>query len=1807
MKRNTKITIAALCTMLVMAIAVSVLSFSYASREDGKATLTDAHEVVFADGSLADTYTNIDNIIANSHASGTDADPVYHIVEISSSGVSCGLDKYVLDPDSRTKRFEELVLNAYSTKKDAEGKLMQMAEGKVEYKLFAPSDFVDNTENLAAISKADLIYISNDAKGEFSFTNDIDENLKDVLKSYVVGSFKPLIIDAPKATTGKNDKNDEYLITTLVDQYFAPMGAYRYTFAWDKGTQTVEQFFGHANGSMYLGINGTNFEKNWSIISDKEDSTEEGAKNYKVSKVLSVSSNATSSHDNAFALLGGATKIDFTTNKFYDNKGEEVSADNIYDITGTTFQSKGYNNRYHIPDYVQLDTMLLSEIDSSVDFDQYDMIIFDDSCKGCKITEDCYIKFVDAFYANKSIVYPANFKGAAASDDMSGTTDIEVCNYVELYQLLVTAKGETKYDNVLNTTRSKMSEIFSSKDKGTAKVIVDLINASTFRGIGGSSTGSSSSMFTVLEIQPCYPIDRELALEIGKTYPKKEKKVKTKDGDDQGNYYIYPRDVINGKTKEQILEGSEYYQWELSKAKIADAFGLDVKQVNLLQMSSSELASSKREIYGNVDLVYVGGNNSALTNAYERKNYEVLYHGEFNSDSTFYRSLSGDLDRLASVPIYDMYTHSGDMVNLEIGNGFPLYDSTGKDYSSPTSTAALGVVEGKDIGKPTEGNLKTVALLNGNDISYRNYEDLAKYVKNGLPVVISKDVSAAYKIYQEKDNKQNALDPQSNMVKFLNACKDKLNVMWDFEQDKVVYRDNDGGRLGDTLTGYVSVFAPSTGAISDNDDTKTVVTGNIDNLVALCANKNVTKSRPKLSVTSMPATYNLYDETTKLSNRNLTFKYRVSGTTNYSVKLYIDDDGNSKFDRSTENVAIGNKDTLTYKVADSFNGPLYWMIEVVDNATGLNAYTTGIAFIKSNTIEKQLVRILQIMPGDGKTIMSSGSYGGTLLQGEGGTGQNTLYFCKYCQKSLRKLVYNPVSHDLGNPRNHFETFYDAKYYDDRDTDGVCSRNVYLGLHEHTFGIVPYDSSLPFSFNGGGYGADNWEENLANEVSDLYDFDIDILYRGQFEEYANEIDEAYDVSKMTEAEKKAKIDKYKFDESSDEYAEFSTLTEVDDKVKFILKDEYKQLADQYWQWYQLMKTEKLEDKDKFVYEEKTIDITAKQAEDLFIKRLNAIVDANPNCKADHIEKDGTRQRISLRQEVNAILHDGCYSDLFSVNIMENSGGSTSIQDVHGLVKDSDTGEAKDMSIKDIYEDYIVHNDVKVKLHEEYKKYARYAAGHDWLSDCYDIVLIGASENFAGDDIKDAVALADLKSYVNNDGSLLFFHDTMSPYKNQLASVLTSTLIEDFGMDRYHMSVDSSIGEQGNYVKYVSKDDNKYFMTNLSPRSIDDPDRYSEFANDISKIADPSYNPIYYQRKYDYYLSRYAYTDFALIAGKDSNGHGNPYRYSTFKWSVASNRNQQDAKFNQKSATEYGTNAASQNNVGIVTMYPFTLSSELSISPTHSQSFVCDVEDDDLTVWYSFAGGYNGYTTNSDSNSSIYAADPRDGMNNYFIYSYGNITYCGAGHAKVTGCAKENNDERKLYINIICNSVRKSVKQPTISIYDFGKDTCGDKIKINEEGMYYTKVESEEDYTDFNFRAACDNGATLKSIRIYYDLDYSEKNTTSAYSKDENHKLIADWNSKDNPDKVESNLNVPVFRYDKDLFTRYDKDGKEIPAEYVSGTETIKTHETMLQLQQEYFDKYDGYHTYIVIEATDSKGNKVYQRLKIMLKETLFNLT
>jgi hypothetical protein len=289
------------------------------------------------------------------------------------------------------------------------------------------------------------------------------------------------------------------------------------------------------------------------------------------------------------------------------------------------------------------------------------------------------------------------------------------------------------------------------------------------------------------------------------------------------------------------------------------------------------------------------------------------------------------------------------------------------------------------------------------------------------------------------------------------------------------------------------------------------------------------------------------------------------------------------------------------------------------------------------------------------------------------------------------------------------------------------------------------------------------------------------------------------------------------------------------------------------------------------------------------------------------------------------------------------------------------------------------------------------------------------------------------------------------------------------------------------------------------------------------------------------------------------------------------------------TNYGafTDRATQTNKGVVTLYPFLIASELKISATHPNSFSTDIEDKDMVVYYALAGGSEG------SRSSVAAADPQDGIDNYFIYTYGNVTYCGAGHTNITGIHRDNNDERRLFINIILNSVKKSVFGPTIDVFDpYPEKNADGSTKLDDEGQpiytnntitraedgsYEMVVPNADTIPEFTYRVTVpDVKDEVASVMIYYDLspnassgDYGFVNGTDV--------LIFQADAKDDASIL------------KDKYKLIDK---SIDA---------------LKLKPNYFQPYENKYTYIVIAVKTTKGIVATQRIMIKIAPKLWDLT
>ena len=136
---------------------------------------------------------------------------------------------------------------------------------------------------------------------------------------------------------------------------------------------------------------------------------------------------------------------------------------------------------------------------------------------------------------------------------------------------------------------------------------------------------------------------------------------------------------------------------------------------------------------------------------------------------------------------------------------------------------------------------------------------------------------------------------------------------------------------------------------------------------------------------------------------------------------------------------------------------------------------------------------------------------------------------------------------------------------------------------------------------------------------------------------------------------------------------------------------------------------------------------------------------------------------------------------------------------------------------------------------------------------------------------------------------------------------------------------------------------------------------------------------------------------------------------------------------------------QVNKGRITTYPYDINNDdmfnlnqntadyrealdttFSIKTTHEQVYQCNMNGDDITVWYCMSG--NGKTGNEACGNDYYNPTTDCGIRNdcanaYYIYSRKNLTYTGAGHTN-----SFSPFEAKLFINTLVSAYRSEATAP-----------------------------------------------------------------------------------------------------------------------------------------------------------------------------------
>lgn len=312
---------------------------------------------------------------------------------------------------------------------------------------------------------------------------------------------------------------------------------------------------------------------------------------------------------------------------------------------------------------------------------------------------------------------------------------------------------------------------------------------------------------------------------------------------------------------------------------------------------------------------------------------------------------------------------------------------------------------------------------------------------------------------------------------------------------------------------------------------------------------------------------------------------------------------------------------------------------------------------------------------------------------------------------------------------------------------------------------------------------------------------------------------------------------------------------------------------------------------------------------------------------------------------------------------------------------------------------------------------------------------------------------VRDYIESGKSILFTHDTTS-YVNNIQSAImwndegyaekNNTNYWYWGYE-FNKTIRASVGlDRYGALK-------EYYQQRAASTTGEEQKRDQEYLNTLKsytfdEIKEPNSDNELWQKEglTKYTVVRFLRSYLEDLRTTNSSEVWFPVKNSLLKQAGYYNGNGPD--WNHPSNLLMGDYAgssliATQVNEGQITQYPYQISAneQLEISNTHYQWLQPNMELDrngdgknDIVVWYCISGVAEG----NYQKTNIYNITPNDVVNNYYIYTMGNVTYSGAGHSKPS---KES--EIKLFVNTMIAAYNAGVTAPSVSF----KDKSGSKIQ------------------------------------------------------------------------------------------------------------------------------------------------------------------
>lgn len=171
-------------------------------------------------------------------------------------------------------------------------------------------------------------------------------------------------------------------------------------------------------------------------------------------------------------------------------------------------------------------------------------------------------------------------------------------------------------------------------------------------------------------------------------------------------------------------------------------------------------------------------------------------------------------------------------------------------------------------------------------------------------------------------------------------------------------------------------------------------------------------------------------------------------------------------------------------------------------------------------------------------------------------------------------------------------------------------------------------------------------------------------------------------------------------------------------------------------------------------------------------------------------------------------------------------------------------------------------------------------------------------------------------------------------------------------------------------------------------------------------------------------------------------------------------------------QYNPTIVGKVNGGQITSYPYSIPDSFQTATTHFQYYQLDFSEDndqdgesDLVVWYTI-----------NSNGQVYNKSFYDVRNNYYIYTKGNVTYSGVGHASGL-----TDNEKRLYVNTMIAAYQSGLRSSDIS---FVESADSDAEEVRTRYLTYDNTLGKNLDYSYQVENATDSSIELKDTASFY---------------------------------------------------------------------------------------------------------------------------